>query len=413
MKRTFPVSRFSLFTLILLLFALSHVPLTQAQSGIQLENVGATVKFGERITFTATIKASIPIQSVSIVLLDESQGIRQIEPLTIQADGRTEYVLDTKQTIIPPFSELKWSYQFTLADGSSTNSEIFSIRYADDRFAWKTLESGALRVNWYSGDESFGQSALDAAQAGLFAVSKLVAVDLAQPIEFYIYANASDLRATLHESDSEWIAGHAEPSLGVVMVAIEPGPDQKTVMEQRIPHELMHVMMSRAVGVGYQHIPAWLREGTAALVEIYPNPDYDRVLTNAAASNQLIPLQALCASFPADTRQAFLAYAESRSFTKYLHETYGSTGILKLASTYASGADCEHGTENAFGDSLSLLEAKWQSAALGKFSFLPVLQNMTPYLVLLCLVLLVPLMGILSSMRKKRSSNEPETFIRK
>ena len=401
-----------LFILIALFTFFSVLP-ARAQSGIEWQDVLATVKFGERITFTATIKSSIPIQSVSIILLDESQGIRKIEPLSLDVDGRTEYVLDTKQTIIPPFSDLKWSYQFTLSDGSTTNSEIFSVRYADDRFAWQTLQAGSLRVSWYSADASFGQSALEAAQSGLASVSKLVAVDLAHPVEFYIYANANDLRATLREGDSEWIAGHADPALGVVMVAIEPGADQKTLMEQRLPHELMHVMMSRAIGVGYENIPAWLREGTAALAEIYPNPEYDRALADAASGNRLIPLEGLCASFPGDTGQAFLAYAESQSFTNYLRDTYGSTGILKLASIYAGGVDCKRGTELAFGDSLPILEARWQSVALGKFSFLPALQNMTPYLVLLCLVLFVPLMGILSSTRKKGSHNEPETFIRK
>ena len=404
---------FSIISIVVLVTFFFYVPSAHAQSGVQLKNVAATVKFGEQITFTATIESAIPIQSISIILLDESQGIRRIEPLTIDSDGNTEYVLDTRQTTIPPFSELKWSYQFTLADGSSTNSEIFSVRYADDRFSWQTLESGSLRVNWYRGDDSFGQSALAAAQTGLAAVSKLVAVDLAQPVEFYIYANPNDLRATLQEGDSEWIAGHADPSLGVVMVAIEPGADQKILMDQRIPHELMHVMMSRAVGVGYQNIPAWLREGTATLVEVYPNPEYDRVLADAVSHNRLIPLVGLCSSFPADMGQAFLAYAESRSFTNYLHETYGSAGMLKLASTYAGGADCKGGPELAFGDSLAMLEARWQSAALGKFSFLPALQNMTPYLVLLCLVLFVPFLGILSSARKKGSHNEPETFIRR
>jgi hypothetical protein len=197
------------------------------------------------------------------------------------------------------------------------------------------------------------------------------------------------------------------------MVVIEPGAEQKITMEQRIPHELMHVMMARAVGAGYQNIPAWLREGTATLVELYPNPDYDRVLADAAASNDLIPIADLCASFPADTGQAFLAYAESQSFTNYLHETYGSSGLLKLASAYADGVDCKSGVEQAFGVSLPLLEARWHSAAFGKNSILPALQNMTPYLVLLCLVLIVPFIGILTTRRKKGSPHEPETYVGK
>jgi hypothetical protein len=146
---------------------------------------------------------------------------------------------------------------------------------------------------------------------------------------------------------------------------------------------------------------------------MYPNPDYDRVLADAAASNDLIPIADLCASFPADTGQAFLAYAESRSFTNYLHETFGSSGLLRLASLYADGIDCKSGIEQAFGTSLSLLEARWHSAAFGKNSILPALQNMIPYLVLLFLVLIVPFIGILTTGRKKGNAHEPETYVGK
>ena len=127
----------------------------------------------------------------------------------------------------------------------------------------------------------------------------------------------------------------------------------------------------------------------------------------------MIPISRLCAAFPADTGQAFLAYAESRSFAKYLHETYGSSGLLKLASTYADGVDCERGTELAFNISLSNLEMRWRSSAFGQTSVLPALQNIAPYLVLLCLVLIIPLFGILTTMRKKGTTNESETIIRK
>jgi hypothetical protein len=402
-------SRFSLLTLaVIALSSLFNALPARAQSGIELENVGATVTFGEQILFVATIKPSIPIQNVEISIFDESQGIRRTVLVSVQPDGHTEYRLDTNDMVLRPFSLIKWNYQFTFTDGSTTNSEVFSVRYADDRFDWQTLESGTLRVSWYEGDEAFGQAAMDTMQAGLASVSKLVAVDLAQPVEFYIYANADDLRATLGDNASQWIAGHADPTLGVVMVIIEPGAEQNIDMEQRIPHELMHVMLYRAVGPGYRNIPAWLSEGTATLVEIYPNADFDRVLMDAAENNRLLPLSSLCGAFPADTGQAFLAYAESRSFTDYLHQTYGSSGLLKLASSYADGVDCERGTELAFDVPLASLETRWRAARLGQTPILPALQNLTPYLVLLCIVLGIPMISIMITMRGKGNRNGPD-----
>jgi hypothetical protein len=223
------------------------------------------------------------------------------------------------------------------------------------------------------------------------------------PVEFFIYANTEDLQATLALEREIWVAGHADPALGVVMLTIEPGEEQHIAMQQRIPHELMHVVLYRQTGPGYSNIPAWLREGLATLVEMYPNADYDRVLAEAAAANSLIPLEDICAAFPADAGRAFLAYAQSRSFTSYLYKIYGATGLLNLAAAYADGADCASGTERPLGASFSSLEAKWRASVLDENSFLPALQNISPYLVLLCLVLTIPLFGVMSTFRKRKS----------
>jgi len=382
----------------------------KAQSGVELENAHASVKFGEGITFLVTIKASIQIQNVSIVIFDEAQGLTHVQPLEIRADGTTEYFFDTRQNILRPFTNVRWSYQFTLVDGNTFQSETFFIRYDDDRFTWQTLEAGSIRLHWYNGDANFGQAALNAAQSGLQSISALLPLDLARPVDIFIYVNVSDLRGTLYSESDAWVAGHANSAVGVVMVVIEPGANQSIFMEQRIPHELMHVMLYRSIGPGYNNLPAWLREGTATLAEVNPNPDYDRVLAAAGANNTLIPIRELCASFPPNADTAFLAYAESRSFTHYLQSTYGSAKLLSLVSVYADGVDCEHGTENAYGVSLSKLEMDWRASALGQNAILPALRNLSPYLVLLCLILLIPFIGILSVMRKKGNRNEPESY---
>lgn len=256
-------------------------------------------------------------------------------------------------------------------------------------------------MHWYQGDESFGRAALNAAQEGLQSVGEFVPLDVGQPIDIFIYASGDDLRAAVGPGE-DWVAGHADPARGVIMLAIEPGASQGILMDQRIPHELMHVMLYRNLGPGYRNLPAWLREGMAVLAENYPNSDQDRVLAEAAAANGLIPLKDLCASFPAGVGEAFLAYAQSRSFVNYLQAHHGSTGILNLARIYADGVDCATGPERAFGASLSSLELDWRRSVLGQNAFGTAFQNMLPYLFLLCLVLLVPLLGGLSMLRTKR-----------
>ena len=286
---------------------------------------------------------------------------------------------------------------------------LFTAHHGDDRFNWQTLESGNLKIHWYEGDVKFGQEALDTAQAGLGTISRFVPLHLEQPVEIFIYATAEDLQSELVAGQEDWIAGHADPEFGIVRVLIEPGPQQRIAMEQRIPHELMHVMLYRHVGAGYKMIPAWLREGMGTLAEMYPNADHERVLKDAMGDHTIIPLTDLCVAFPDEPAQAFLAYAESKSFTYYLYETYGAAGLQNLAATYGDGVDCSHGTERAFSESLSNLEQKWRSSLLGQNSLLPAIQNISPYLVLLCLVLIIPLVGVAGTLRKKGTRDEPGT----
>lgn len=371
-----------------------------AQAGIDM-NLAASVQFGEGVTFTASLASPLQIQNAAIFIHDSTQGITYSQPVTFDANGFSEFRFDIRQNLLRPFTTLLWRYELTLADGSIVQSVTGSVRYDDDRFAWQTLEADPLRVHWYNGDEAFGLAALNAAQAGLQNIRGFFPPDLTQPIDVFLYASDSDLRGALPGAEA-WAAGHADSAAGVVTVTIEPGADQNILMEQRIPHELMHVLLQRQVGAGYRNIPAWLREGMSVLAEVYPNPDYDRVLTDAASRDALIPMRDLCASFSPEVDSAFLAYAQSRSFVNYLRGQFGADGLLTLVRTYADGVDCERGPERAFGVSLAKLERDWQVNVLGQSNVMSTLGSFAPYLVLLCLVILFPFIGILGSSNKKR-----------
>lgn len=382
---------------------LPNVKQAQAQSGVEMQ-LSASYQFGEHVTFTALLVSPLQIQRASIFIHDSTQVITHVLPVTFNEQGVSEFHFDTRQNLLRPFTTVLWRYELTLTDGNIVQSATGSLRYDDDRFAWQSLEADTLRVHWYNAGDEFGVSALNAALAGIQNIQRLFEPDLSKPIDVFIYASEGDLRGTLYGAET-WVAGHADSAAGVVMVTIEPGSDQGIRMEQRIPHELMHVLFSREVGAGYQEIPAWLREGMSMLAEVYPNPNYVVLLRDAAARDTLIPIRDLCDSFSPKIDSALLAYAEARSFTDYLRSLYGSEGLLNLAGIYASGVDCERGPERAFGVSLAKLERDWRVTALGQTGIMSTLGNFTPYLVLLCLVLLFPLIGVIDLLRKKGNLN--------
>lgn len=401
MKMRLPY-RFNIL-IVLVSLVLPNVNQVQAQSGVEME-LSASYQFGEHVTFTGRLVSPLQVQRASIFIHDSTQVITHVLPVTFNEQGVSEFRLDTRQNLLRPFTTVLWRYELTLADGSIVQSATGSLRYDDDRFTWQSLDADSIRVHWYQGGEEFGVSALNAAQAGIQNIRRLFEPDLSQPVDVFIYASEGDLRGTLYGAEA-WAAGHADSAAGLVTVTIEPGSSQGILMEQRIPHELMHIMFHRQVGAGYREIPAWLREGMSMLAEVYPNPNYVVLLRDAAARDILIPIRDLCDSFSPKIDSALLAYAEARSFTEYLRGLYGSEGLLNLAKLYANGVDCERGPERAFGVSLAKLERDWRVTALGQTGIMSTLGNFTPYLVLLCLVLLFPLIGVIGSLRKKGNPN--------
>ena len=395
-----PLSRILVF-IIAAASSFGNAQQAAAQVGVVLENVGAVYEFGRQIIFHAAIKSSIPIQSASIAIIDEGHGITYVQPLAVNPDGSTQYLLDAQRNKLLPFTFVRWRYDITLTDGTVFQSETYFIRYDDNRFPWQRLESNTLRVSWIQGDSAFAQNALNAAQAGVRKIDELFPVDLSQPIDMFIYPSQTDLAYLGAET---WTAGHANPSLGVTLVVVEPGLDQSLLMEQLIPHELMHILLYRHIGAGYNDLPAFLREGLAAMVEINPTSEYDRLLRDAGRRGTLIPLPDLCASFPADPASAFLAYAEARSFALYLRESYGSSKLIELARTYADGVVCLRGIEIVYGTSLAQLEFMWKQSVLGQGAWGAALQNMLPYLILCVLVLGIPLTVGFNAIRRKGRS---------
>lgn len=376
----------------------------KGQAGIDVETPQAVVSFGKSITFTAMLKTPLPIQQASLLFRSVNEVVNRVEPLQVAEDGSVSFVYDASQNVFPPFSWIVFWYQVTLSDGNTYNSQPIQFQYKDDRFPWQQITQANITINWYAGDAAFGTTALNTAGSGLLSMKDFIPISLTDPIEIYIYSNVNDLQDTLMLGGPQWAGGHAHPELGVVLVSVAPGASQYTEMETKIPHELAHVMLYRALGDQYAKQPAWLIEGIASMVELYPNPDYARALDIASSNDTLIPFSDLCVSFPADSGSAFLAYAESQSFVTYIRDSFGVSGISRLASTYADGFDCELGATKALGTSLSQLDTQWRETVLKQNVAGVALRNLLPFLWLLALVLIVPLWGAIDLLQRRRKN---------
>ena len=397
-------NKIRLYTIVALLLGLGILlggtDPVQAQSDVVVDHVRVGHDFGEQIRFRAQVQSSNPIKKVSVLFRDLREKNTRVEAMTQDGDDFL-YVYDATQNLLPPFAELTILFQVELENGESFTSKRYSYTYSDNRFTWQTRDEGNLRVHWSQGDESFGQAALDATRNGLTKIQEFFPADISQPLDIYIYASPTDLQNALFKGGESWVAGHADPALGIVFVSIAPGTQEQVYMHQQIPHELAHVLLYRYVGDGYERLPTWLQEGIASLAELYPNADYRLALDRARDQHTLIPIAQLCTPFSRDASQAFLSYAESASFTRYLLDTYGTSQLDALIRTYADGVACEAGTQQVYGQSLVYLDARWQEAVLGANLLGVALRATAPYLIIMAIFLAYPLVQFFAP--KKRA----------
>jgi hypothetical protein len=351
--------------------------------------------FGESLTIRAVLEGDAPLAAATIFFASAGTLTTQAEPLTVDAlaGGRRllSYDLDLTTQPLRAFATVIYRLELVYQDGVTYRSPDYEFFYADNRFDWQNLSEQNFRVHWTRGDLKFAQSVLDVAQSGLAHIQMLLDLPTPAQIEIYIYPDTRSLQDTLTHSDLDWVAGHADPDLGVMVVALPSGPEQRLLMEQRIPHELMHIMLYQTVGPGYNQLPIWLIEGLASISELYPNPDYEILLDHARQTESFVPLANLCAAFPRDASNALLAYAESASFTRFLHTNFGASGLMALIDAYTNGLSCERGPQTALGRDLTQLERQWRQQTFAENPTLASLQALLPWLVLLLGVVGLPL----------------------
>lgn len=380
-------------SIVMAVFLLGLPQQAWAQSGLEVTDVGVFDDFGQHVTFQARIKSPNPILNVALVFRDNFDEIVRRFPVAVGEDGVVTYRFDATQNVLRPFVTISFWFEVTLQNGQTLRSDNYRVQYVDDRFTWQQQVDGNLRVHWYEGDAAFGDALLNVSRRSLNAVNALIPAPQESSLDVYVYASTADLQSALFLGGENWQGGHANPKLGVVMLAVTPGPGQSIEMETLIPHELAHVMLYRSVGEGYDSLPTWLSEGMASLAELYPNPDYDQALTIASQNDSLLPIADLCDSFPLDASRTFLAYAESQSFVRFLRDSYGTPALFSLTSAYADGLSCDQGVVRALGTSLVSLDTRWRETVLGQNVMGVFLRNMMPYLGLFVFMLLIPLIG--------------------
>jgi hypothetical protein len=394
----------------LFLFMLIVVSPAVAQAEVEFEFPDADYSFGQYITFRLNANSLVTISEVNLFLRVAGQSGTIAVPVSFQPGTRVavEFPYSMVGGEIPPFSTITYWWEVRDESGRKHDTEKKLLYYADNRNAWRSVEDGqkgiSLEVFWVQGDVVFGQTALNVAVGALDEIFQELLAPVPGVIRVFVYPSEDDLRSALSLAGYDWAGGQARPDLGVVLVGIPVGPGARGEMERLIPHELTHLLVYEASGRALGQVPPWLNEGLATLNERRPDSDRDTLLAEALAEDRLLPLEALCAPFPADEESARLAYAQSASVVRYLREEYGNQTVRELLAAYAEGLGCEEGVNRVLGLGLEGLDTAWRAQVTSQEPVAVALTDSAPWLALwlLTALLALPLLGVLRGSLRDR-----------
>lgn len=336
----------------------------QAQDPLPQYKLHAEYQYGQLIRFYLTAETITPVSEITLLFSTPtmpntytiSQTINPTQTIEVQQ------TIDLSQLRLNPFAPITFWWALTDESGQTILTPEQSINYADDRFNWQEMEQDGVVVHWTELDVTVGQAALDVVMQTKPKLQAIVPASFPVPLHLYIYPTGSDIQAALRLTGMDWVAGHASPALGVVLVTATNEVTAPIEFQRTIPHELSHLLLYQAVATNYDQLPVWFNEGLATLFEAKMNSVYETILAEAVNAGTTLPFSELCLQFPTDEQTALLAYAQSSSLLALIQSRYGNHVLTEMVLAFADGAGCESAVQRVLGITLNELDQLWQKS---------------------------------------------------
>ena len=358
------LSSILLVLVLVLLFPASSV----AQDEIAVLSNTPEVNFPTDVTFRLDVESPSTITDIRLCYtvdkITTAKLITEVFPKFTPADKvSVRYPLQMKKTGgLPPGADIQ--YWWKIKDGSNRYLETIpkAVKFDDARYSWNELTEGEVSLFWHKGNRAFACELMDTAQQTLSKLSRDTGAYLERPVKIYIYASQKELLGALM-FPQEWTGGIAFTQFGTVAIPIDPAAGSATLNwgKRMIAHELTHLVTYQMTFNPYNDIPLWLNEGLSVHSEGELDAYRQSLLNKAAAEGKLISVRSLSGSFPTDTEQALLAYAESYSLVNFLIINYGSDRMLQLLATFKRGSTYNRALEKTYGFDMEGLDSLWRA----------------------------------------------------
>jgi hypothetical protein len=357
------MKRWILFGVLVLSLALP--PAVVAQASIQVLDQKVDAVFRDHITFSVSLQSTSPVTGVRLLYKVTGFPATSRGEATFQPGTQLEasFNLDQTKDYLPPGSELSYYWQITNQGGDTLKTTPQTYVYTDNRHPWQKLSNGRLTLYWYLGEDALGRALFDQANKTLDQIENETGVQVTDPAQIFIYGSHNDLMDAIAVGNTEWTGGQTFPEQRIVVIGVSP--DQLEFGLIAVPHELTHLVIHHATHNPYNDLPRWLDEGLAVYMSgelDAPWRGYRQLVASLVQQNQLMTLQTLSSSFPADPNQALQAYAQSATVVEFLIKHYGKQAMANLLAAFAEGNTYDDALKQALGVDTWGLDNAWRQS---------------------------------------------------
>ena len=219
-------------------------------------------------------------------------------------------------------------------------------------------------------------------------IATLVGTDDLRPVQAYVYRDRDAFRQAV-----------GIPRESTVVLAS---------IQRVVPHEVGHVMISRAVGPGLPQLPLWLNEGIAEYVAGQRAAQVDPVALRAVGRGAALGLADLDPAFRRRDADTALAYAQSASLVNFLVAERGERVIADLLAALRESRNFDSALQQATGFTPPELESAWRSSVARRWRWPLFLRSGAWVLILMVVLFFVGLVRYLRERRRRQEMPEQD-----
>ncbi|MBT4510740.1 MAG: peptidase MA domain-containing protein [Chloroflexi bacterium] len=333
-------------------------------SFINVISADSTVDFPASLTFNLEAESSHEITDIELRYTIEKVTVTSVTT-TIKPDFVTgihvitRWRWDTRKFDLPPGARINYKWIVTNNTGDKLETESATLIFEDSRHSWSELAEENVRLLWYKGDATFGQELMDAAQTALAKLAQDTGAKLEREARIYIYGDTDELHEALIYPQ-EWTGGLAFTDYGIIVIGIST--DRLSWGKRTIAHELSHLVIHQMTYNPLSNVPTWIDEGLAMFTEGGLRDDLADNLDDALEDDTLFPVRSLGGSFPTDSEEAGLAYAQSYSLVSFLIENYGSEKMMALLELLKQGNSYDDALLEIYEFDVDGLDEEWRTS---------------------------------------------------